>query len=52
MPSDLEANPLDVCFEIDPDPSGDAPASCPYDIVGGDITITGPPPPSPLPLTL
>ena len=47
--SDLEANPLDVCFEIDPDPSGDAPASCPYDIVGGDITITGPPPPSPLP---
>ena len=48
MPSDLEARPLDLSFEIDPDPTETAPASCPFNIIGGDITITGPPPAKPL----
>ena len=39
---DLGANPLDLSFNINPSPSPVAPASCDYDFVGGDVTITPP----------
>ena len=39
---DPGANPLDLSFNIDPDPSLDVPAVCEYACVGGDITITPP----------
>ena len=36
------ANPLDVYFDIDPDHSPEAHASCEYSCVGGDLSIISP----------
>ena len=39
---DTVTNPPDVSFDIDPDPSPEAPASCGHFCVGGNITINSP----------
>ena len=43
---DPGAKPLDIAFRPDPNPAPDAPEICPFPIVGGDVTITSPVPPS------
>ena len=46
---DPDANPLDLSFNINPDPSPDAQAPCEYSCFGDDITCTSPVKASPHP---
>ena len=41
---DMGARPFDLYFDVDPNPSPCAPATCPYTTIGGNVTI---PPPVP-----
>jgi hypothetical protein len=45
--SSRDIKPLDVSFDLDPHPDAQAASSCPYDTVGGDVTIVKPVPSTP-----
>lgn len=51
MNHDMNSNPLDVSFMPDPTSEQDSLTPCPYNNVGGDITIASPLTPAPPHLT-